>query len=152
MKAIIFNILLIGFSTQMFAQVSLKGIVIGEKYEGPTEIRGASVGGIPGVITVSLTSERRVDAIFFDGGISCGEDEFMKWLENISNHYNIKMEKIFHPGGMFARFECHSDNLLYIITVFPGDNDTVIPDFSIYDKHLMELEKEKNHQEIKDDF
>lgn len=126
------------------ATISLKGIELGQVYNGETTLF-TSVGDKEGVISVSLLEDKRVFKIAFMSNKVLSTYDIASFRKNIENNYHIQLKE----NAVYKNhFYNYSENLYFSYIENSIENDSYSISFSITDKNLFKL----NDLKESDDF
>jgi hypothetical protein len=120
-------------------QVIVKGIELGEIYEGETPIF-TTLADIEGVIAISLLDDKRVYKMAFLSNRKISAYDVASFKMNVENKYNIK----FSENSVYKNhFYNYSNNLYYSYIESYIDTDHYSISFSITDQELQKLKNLK---------
>ena len=159
---------MIGLSTQIFGQVSIKGITIGENFEKkdrsetiygnrPNFYIETSIGGINGKLTIVVTNDNKVWKLIFEAKGKYTNEDYSDWIYFIEQHYKINFEKV-GSNERYPELESVKNRNKFFTSKWWVRGDEPILSFtlviintSIYDLD-QKLQKEKKYEKVKDDF
>jgi len=127
----------ISISKDSTNQISLKGVTIGQIYNGETTLF-TTVADIEGVISISLLDDNRAYKIAFMSNKETSSHEVANFKKNVENNYNILLKENTVYKDHFYNY---IDNLYYSYIENQIEKDIYSISFSVTDKELSKYKE-----------